>query len=145
MWIPFLQAHYAATRRFRAFAELGVVREWFRRAPLAMLAAVVLLHGLTLPLHLLKVAVPPRDAIWLLTPLFVVLILPGRLAVGWAAARAASKSSRSWIAVRVLAGIVGWAALAAYLAMLFLAPVFDALGTSVLFDHHAVLLPTPFR
>ncbi|NCY02842.1 MAG: hypothetical protein EBX36_08015 [Planctomycetia bacterium] len=88
MWAPFLQARYAATGRLAAFLDLGAVREWFRRAPLAMLAAIVLLLGLTLPLHLLKVAVPPRDAVWLLTPLFVLLILPGRLAVGWAAARA---------------------------------------------------------
>lgn len=144
MWVPFLQARYAATGRARAFLELGVVREWFRRAPLAMLLAVVLLHGLTLPLHLLKVVVPPRDAVWLLTPLFVLLILPGRIAVGWAAARAASRPERSWLAVRVVAGLIGWVALAAYLALLFLAPVFDALGNGVLFDHHAVLLPTPF-
>jgi hypothetical protein len=27
---------------------------------------------------------------------------------------------------------------------LFLTPVLAALGTRVLFDHHAVLLPTPF-
>lgn len=145
MWVPFLQARYAATGRSVAFLELGVVREWFRRAPLAMLAALVALHGLTLPLVLLKVAVPPRDAIWLLTPAFVALILPGRLAVGWAAARAAARPQRAWLATRVLAGVVGWLALAAALALLFFAPVVDALGNGVLFDHHAVLLPTPFR
>ncbi len=144
MWVPFLQARYAATGRVAAFLDLAEVREWFRRAPVAMLAALVLLLGLTLPLYLLKVVVPPRDAVWLLTPLFVVLILPGRLAVGLAAARAAGRTERAWIGTRVLAGVVGWVAIGLYLVLLFLAPVLDALGTRVLFDHHAVLLPTPF-
>jgi lipid-A-disaccharide synthase-like uncharacterized protein len=144
MWVPFLQARYAATGHLAAFLDLGAVREWFRRAPLAMLAALVLLLGLTLPLHLLKVAVPPRDAVWLLTPLFVLLILPGRLAVGWAAARAADRPGRAWLVTRIVAGIGCWVALAAYLGILFLTPVLAALGTRVLFDHHAVLLPTPF-
>jgi hypothetical protein len=144
MWVPFLQARYAATGHLAAFLDLGAVREWFRRAPLAMLAALVFLLGLTLPLHLLKVALPPRDAVWLLTPLFVLLILPGRLAVGWAAARAAARPERAWLLTRIAAGIGCWATLALYLALLFLAPVLAALGTRVLFDHHAVLLPTPF-
>ena len=144
MWVPYLQARYAATGRLAAFLDLGDVREWYRRAPLAMLAALVLLLGLTLPLHLLKVVVPPRDAVWLLTPLFVLLILPGRLAVGWAAARAAARPGRAWLVTRFVAGIGGWAALALYLVILFLTPVLAALGTRVLFDHHAVLLPTPF-
>lgn len=144
MWVPFLQACYAATGRPAAFLDLGRVREWFRRAPIAMLAALVLLLGLTLPLHLLKVVVPPRDAVWLLTPLFVLLILPGRLAVGWAAARAASRPARAWLVTRIVASIGCWTALAVYLAILFLTPLLAALGTRVLFDHHAVLLPTPF-
>jgi len=144
MWVPFLQARYAATGHLTAFLDLGAVREWFRRAPLAMLAAVMLLLGLTLPLHLLKVAVPPRDAFWLLTPLFVVVILPGRLAVGWAAARAAARPGRAWLVTRIVASIGCWATLALYLAILFLTPVLAALGTRVLFDHHAVLLPSPF-
>jgi len=144
MWVPFLQARYAATGRASAFVEVGVVREWFRRAPLAMLLALVVLLGLTLPLHLLKVVVPPRDAIWLLTPLFVILILPGRLAVGWAAARAGGRPGRAWPVTRAVAGALAWLAVLAYLAVLFLVPVVDALGNRVLFDHHAVLLPTPF-
>ena len=145
MWVPFLQARYAATGRASAFLELGAVREWFRRAPIAMLAALILLLGLTLPLYLLKVVVPPRDAIWLLTPLFVALILPGRLAVGWAAARANARPRRAWLATRAVAGVAAWVAVTTYLAVLFLVPVLDALGNFVLFDHHAVLLPTPFR
>lgn len=144
MWVPFLQARYAATGRLAAFLDLGGVREWFRRAPIAMLVALVLLLGLTLPLSLLKVVVPPRDAVWLLTPLFVLLILPGRLAVGWAAGRAAARPGRAWLLTRIVAGIGCWVTLALYLAILFLTPVLAALGTRVLFDHHAVLLPTPF-
>lgn len=144
MWVPYLQARYAATGRLAAFLDLAAVREWFRRAPVTMLLALVILLGLTLPLHFLKVAVPPQDAVWLVTPLFVVLILPGRLAVGWAAARAAGRPRRAWLVTRLAAGLAGWLVVAVYLALLFFAPVFAASGTRVLLDHHAVLLPTPF-
>jgi len=144
MWVPFLQARYAASGRLRSFVEVGAVREAFRRAPVAMLLALVVLHGLTIPLHLLEVVVPPRDAVWLFTPLFVLLILPGRLAVGWAAARAAARPRRAWLPVRLLAGTACWLALAVHVTILFLAPVLDAVGTRVLFQHPAVLLPTPF-
>lgn len=144
MWVPFLQAHYAATGRITAFIDVALVREWFRRAPFAMLMALVLLLILTVPLYVLKIVVPPRDAVWLLTPLFVLLILPGRLAVGWAVSRAMARPDQASLATRVIVSFGCWAALTAYLVILFLAPMVAALGTRILFDHHAVLLPTPF-
>ena len=144
MWVPFLQVRYAVTGRLTAFLEVAEIREWFRRAPVAMLAALVFLLGLTLPLYALKVVVPPRDAVWLLTPLFVVLILPGRLAVALAASTAAARTGRAFVGTRLLASLVAWVAITAYLVILFLAPALDALGNRILFDHHAVLLPTPF-
>ena len=36
------------------------------------------------------------------------------------------------------------ALLAAYLFLLFFTPAIDAFGRRTLFDHHALLLPTPF-
>jgi hypothetical protein len=35
-------------------------------------------------------------------------------------------------------------AVALLLVLLFITPAIDALGRRVLFDHHAILLPTPF-
>jgi hypothetical protein len=74
----------------------------------------------------------------------VLLILPGRLAVGWAVSRAMARPDQASLATRVIVSFGCWAALTAYLAILFLAPMVAALGTRILFDHHAVLLPTPF-
>ncbi len=142
MWVPFLQAHYAATGRITTFIYVALVREWFRRAPFAMLMALLLI--LTVPLYVLKIVVPPRDAVWLLTPLFVLLILPGRLVVGWAVSRAMARPDQASLATRVIVSLGCWAALTAYLAILFLTARVAALGARILFDHHAVLLPTPF-
>lgn len=144
MWVPFLQVRYAVTGRLTAFLDVSEIREWFRRAPVAMPAALIFLLGMTLPLYLLKVVVPPRDAVWLLTPLFVVLILPGRLAVGMAASWAAARTQRAWVGTRLVASLVCWGAITLYLVILFLAPALDALGNRILFDHHAILLPSPF-
>lgn len=142
--VPFMQARFAADGRWRAFVEVGAVRELYRRAPLAMLLAVVVLYGLSLPLSLLKVLVPPRDALLFITPIFVLTIYPARLVVGWATAQAGRKPRRQWLAVRALALAALVPLLGMFLFLLFLTPTIGALGRRVLFDHHALLLPTPF-
>lgn len=143
-WVPFLQARFAAERRMRAFCEVAAVRELWRRGPVAMVLAVVVLYALSLPLYLFKVLVPPRDAVLFLTPIFILTIYPARLAVGWATHWAASRPRRRWLPIRLVAAAVLVPLLAAYLFLLFFTPAIDALGRRVLFDHHAILLPTPF-
>jgi hypothetical protein len=143
-WVPFLQARFAATGRLAEFRDWRGVRELYRRAPVAMLVAVIVLYGLSLPLYLFKVLVPPRDALPLITPVFVVTILPARVLVGWATARAQKAEKRAWLLVRVAASAALVALLAVYLAVLFFMPAIGAFGRRVLFEHHALLLPTPF-
>jgi len=142
--VPIMQAMFAADGRLRAFWDLGAVGRLIRRGPWALATALVALHALSLPLYLAKVVVPPRDAVWLLTPLFVVTIYPARVAVGLATGYARRRTRDRWRIVR-------WGALAALgplvaldLFLLFFMPLIDALGRRVLFDHHAILLPTPF-
>jgi len=142
--VPFMQARFAAAPRWRAFVEVAAVRELYRRAPLAMVTAVVVLYGLALPLYLFKVLVPPRDALLFVTPIFVLTIYPARLVVGWATAQADRRPRRQWLAVRALAILVLLPLMGLFLVLLFLTPAIGALGRRVLFDHHAVLLPTPF-
>jgi hypothetical protein len=142
--VPFMQARFAADGRWRAFCEVGAVRELYRRAPLAMLLAVVVLYGLSLPLSLFKVLVPPRDALLFITPIFMVTIYPARLAVGWATALAGRRPRRQWLAVRALAIAALVPLMGLFLLLLFLTPAIGGLGRQVLFDHHALLLPTPF-
>ena len=115
----------------------------WRRAPLVMGLAVVLLYGLSLPLSLFKIVAAPRDAVLLLTPIFIVTIYPARLAVGWAAHHAAGREADGWRIVRWPLGAIVMGLLLAYVFLLFFTPAIDAFGRRVLFDHHAVLLPTP--
>jgi hypothetical protein len=142
--VPFLQARFAAEGRLAAFRDIGFVGRLFRRAPIAVVTAVVVLHALSLPLYLAKVIVPPRDALWLITPLFVVTIFPARIAVGWATGFALRRERDRWRILRWLTAAVLMPAVVLLLALLFITPAIDALGRRVLFDHHAILLPTPF-
>lgn len=46
--------------------------------------------------------------------------------------------------LRVPVGLLFVVGMAAYLFLLFFTPAIDAFGRRTLFDHHALLLPTPF-
>lgn len=142
--VPLMQARFAAEGRMAAFHEVAAARAVLRRGPLLVPVALVLLYGLSLPLSLLKVIATPRDAVWLLTPIFVATIFPARLALGWAIARAGRQPRPRWIGFRLLGMALLTAALTVYLFLLFFTPAIDALGRRVLLDHHALLLPTPF-
>jgi hypothetical protein len=143
-WVPFLQAHFAAQNRIGAFRELRTIRELWRRTPLACFLAVVVLYALSLPLYLFKIAAPPRDALWFFTLIFVMTIYPAKILVAWAYARAVRKEKRQWLAVRWSCNVALVPLLAFYLFLLFFTPAIGAAGRRVLFDHHALLLPTPF-
>lgn len=143
-WVPFLQARFAAEGRLAVFGEVAEVRDLWRRAPVAMFAACLVLYGLALPLSLFKVVAAPRDVVLFLTPIFVLTIYPARLAVAWAAHYAAARRRPRSIFLRVPVNLLLVAALAAYLFLLFFTPAIDAFGRRTLFDHHALLLPTPF-
>lgn len=143
-WTPFLQAHFAAENRFSAFRELGRIREYYRRSPVLFFLSVVLLYAMSLPLYLAKVAVPPRDALWMVTPIFIATIYPARMLVGWSYARGARKERRAWRIVRWPLFLALAPLLAFYLFLLFFTPAISAYGRRVLFEHHALLLPSPF-
>ena len=143
-WTPFLQAHFAAENRFSAFRELGKVREYYRRSPILFFLSIVLLYTLSLPLYLAKVAVPPSDALWMVTPIFIATIYPARILVGWSYARAVRKEKRGWWFVRWPLWLLLAPLLAIYLFILFFTPAIGAYGRRVLFEHPGVLLPSPF-
>jgi hypothetical protein len=143
-WTPFLQAHFAAENRFRAFRELRKIREYYRRSPILFFLSLVLLYALSLPLYLAKVAVPPRDALWMVTPIFIATIYPARILIGWSYARAVRKETRGWWFVRWPLWLLLAPLLAFYLFLLFFTPAVGAYGRRVLFEHPGVLLPSPF-
>lgn len=143
-WLPFLQAHFAAENRLRAFFEWRTIRQAFRRAPLAFLFAILGVYVLALPLYLSKVALPPQDAVVLLTPLFIVSIYPAKVLSAWAYHRAMKKTEPARFPWRWLSRLGMLPLLAAYVFLLYLTQFIGAHGKLVLFQHHAFLLPVPF-
>ncbi|MEW4529211.1 hypothetical protein [Maioricimonas sp. JC845] len=145
-WVPFLQAHFAATERFGAFRELKTVRTLFRYAPLSWLLALVLVYVLALPLYLFKVLLPPRDAMWGITLVFLVSIFPARMMTGWAYAQAVLRKRDDrpahWV-FRWTARLAAVPLLAAYVFILYFTQFIGAHGKGVLYEHHAFLLPWP--
>jgi hypothetical protein len=146
-WVPFLQAHFAAQNRFAAFRELRAVRELFRHAPFAWLVAVIVVYVLALPLYLFKVALPPSDALWGITLVFIASIYPTRVVTGWAyhrAVRRQREGRRSWFLTRLFVRLfLMFPLLATYVFLLFFSQFIGAEGKAELFQHHAFLLPWP--
>jgi hypothetical protein len=91
-WLPLLQAHQAVTGRLRDIFDVRTVRKIIARVPLHWAIATILLYAAAIPLYLTKVRLLADDAIWLLTPLFILLIYPTRLMFGWVYARGQSRS-----------------------------------------------------
>jgi hypothetical protein len=144
--VPFLQARFAAEERWRAGLELRSTRELFRHAPFAWLTAVIGIYVLSLPLYLTKVVLPPADAMWLLTLVFIASIYPARILTGWAyyrAVRRREQGLRSWFVTRLLVKLLMLPLLGAYVFLLFFTQFISEHGKQALFEHHAFLLPWP--
>ncbi len=88
LYLPFLQLNFATRRELRAGFDVGLVRDQFRRAPLAFWVALLATLALAIPLYVLKAELLPREAAWLPSIVFVVSILPAQLLAGWALSRA---------------------------------------------------------
>lgn len=145
-WVPFLQAHFAATNRFRAYLELGKVRELARHAPIAWLLAIIVVFVLALPLYLFKVVLPPSDAMWFITLVFIVSIYPARVVTGWAYHRAVRKQRegrRSGMFTRIPVWLLRTGLLMFYTFIMFFTQFIGEEGKLELFQHHAFLLPWP--
>lgn len=143
-WVPFLQAHFAAENRWTAMFELRTIRECYRKAPVIMGLATIVLYALSLPLYLFKVAALPRDVYWLLTPVFILSIYPAKILIGWCYAHAMRTERRASIWLRWSTWAVQMALIGVYVFVLFLTPAIGAAGRAVLFQHHGILLPRPF-
>lgn len=144
--VPFQIVHMAASDRLMAVFDLRTGFRRFRNAPFAHLSAVVLLYGLSvlLPLYqaLVKLQIPPHGIVWDVMLVAIVLTLPGRLLVGWACFRG-DQTRNSWRIWRWLCGIGILVAMGTYVWFLMLAASGGALGSRVLWQHHALLLPWP--
>jgi len=143
-WLPLLQARFSAERRFAAGFQLPTIRQIYRQAPLAVTAAVIGTLLLALPLYLAKIVLPPRDAMWLVTLLFIVSIWPVKLLTGWAYYQGNRRETAAWWGFRWSGRLVMVPLVAFYVFLLLFTQGLGEHGKWVLFEHHAFLLPSPF-
>ena len=153
-WVPFLQANLAAQNRFGAMFEVKRVAGLFRSAPLAWLVTMLITLTLALPMYLFKIALPPRDAMWLETTVFIMSIYPVKVLTGWVFHRAQARAERKptgfrWLFGRVFLPLASMGLfvplMAFYVFLLFFTQFIGEHGKGVLFEHHAFLLPAPFQ
>jgi hypothetical protein len=144
LYVPFLQAHFAAENRFRACFELRTVRSQFRRAPWAFAFAFFITLLFAVPLYLLKIEIVPREAAWLPSMVFIVFMFPARLLMGWALGRARHRETpRNWF-FRWTGRLSMVPVAAFYVLIVFFTQYISWHGVWSLYEQHAFLLPVPF-
>jgi hypothetical protein len=141
-WLPLLQVQQAADGRFRSIFAVATVRRKIRTAPLAWMFSTVLLYAMTFPLYLGKIQLPPDDALLVLTPFFILLIYPARLAVAWAWHRGNRPQTTRWL-LHVPVRLIMFPLLAGYGIFLMLTPAISELGRNAPFENQAFLGPAP--
>lgn len=148
LYLPMLQAHFAAENRLSALFEVRTIRRDFRRAPWAWLMAMVVgLVLMPIPLYLLKIEATPREVMWLPCLVFVAFILPARIAEGLALRRARRQpephggwAKFSRIVVRLLMVPV----VSVYLLFVYVSQYTSWDGLQTWVQQHAILVPVPF-
>lgn len=144
LYLPFVQAHFAAERRFGAMFEVKAVRQLFRQAPIAFWFSLLVTLLFALPLYLLKVAVIPREVVWLPSLVFVAFILPARFITGWAVGRARHHSDPRHFLFRWASRLAGVPIAATYVFIVYFTQYTSWYGSWSLFEQHAFLVPVPF-
>lgn len=143
-WLPSLQVQFAVSGRWRSLFDWRDARAVASRAPVATFAALVALYVFTLPLYVLKAVLPPSDAAWGVTLVFIATVVPMRIAVAKAFGRGLRSTAPASWPLRWIPRLVLLPLLIAYAALLFLTPLIDSHGPVGLFAQHALLLPAPF-
>jgi hypothetical protein len=144
LYLPFLQAHFAAENRFAALFELGTVRQLFRRAPIAFWFALLMTLALALPPYLFKIQQVYDEFHWLMSLLFVFLVYPGRLLSGWAVGMARRRERPAFILFRWLSRLVAVPLCLTYVLFVYLSQYTSWFGSWSLFEQHPFLVPVPF-
>jgi len=143
-WMPILQARFALEDRAGALLEFRDTRRLFGHAPIAWVFTVLITLGLAFPLYLTKVVIPPKDAVGLITLLYVVALYPGKLLAGWTYFRARTRETPARLSVRAVARLLLIPILGGYTFLLFFTQFIGEHGRGTLFEHHAFLLRIGF-
>lgn len=145
--LPFLQAHFAAERRFAAMFEVLRVFKLFCRAPLAFWFGLLTTLLFAIPLYLLKIEFLPREIAMIPSLVFIAFIFPARLITGWAMGLARHREPGiTW--KRVLAGVTSATlavpVVASYVFIVFFTRYTSWYGAWSMFEQHAFMVPAPF-
>lgn len=144
LYLPFLQAHFAAEGRLSAMFELVEIRNKFRRAPIAFWFALLTTLLFALPLYFLTVEYTPREIAFLPGIIFVAFIWPARMFAGWALARSERRERPRHFLFRWSARLLAVPVVLYYVLMIFLMQYLHWHGEFVHFEQHAFLVPAPF-
>jgi hypothetical protein len=144
LYLPFLQARFAAENRFRAMFEVGEVRQLFRRAPWAFALALLATLSLALPLYLLKIQMIPPQTAWVESLVFIVFLFPARVLTGAACTYASRRTRPRNFFSRQLARVAMVPVVATYVGIVYLTQYTSWNGIASLYQQHAFLLPVPF-
>lgn len=144
LYLPFVQARFAAENRFRAQFQVSEVRKLFRKAPVLFWLSLVCTLLFALPLYLLKIEIVPREAAWLPSLVFVVFIFPARLSTGWACGLARPRPKNRNFFLRQAARLAMLPVVAFYVFIVFFTQYTSWHGVASLYEQHAFLVPVPF-
>jgi hypothetical protein len=144
LYLPFLQARFAASDRWGDLFHVRAVRRDHIRAPLAFWIALLATLALALPLYLLKAELVPREAVWLPSLIFVVFIWPARGLTGWAVARAQRRDTPRHFIFRWLSRFAMLPVVLIYVLVVYFTQYVSWYGGLSLYEQHAFLLPVPF-
>ena len=148
LYLPMLQAHFAAENRLSALFEVRTIRRDFRRAPWAWLVAMIICLVVTpIPLYLLKIEATPREVMWAPCLVFVAFILPARIATGLALRRARRRPEprEGWSRLsRMIVRLVMPVVVAIYLLFVYVSQYTSWDGLLTWVQQHAILIPVPF-
>ncbi len=148
LYLPFAQIQFAADNRFLSLFEFRRVRRRFLYAPCAHALSLLLLCGLCIPLYLLRIEATPAELLWAPSLVFVLLMLPAKLALGAAIGYADGRQHRrqlprrhwSW---RWPARLLALASVLMYVGALYVAQLVAGQGAFVMYFQHAFLVPAP--
>lgn len=144
-WLPQLQVHQAVTGKFRSIFSISAARQVIRNAPFSWMITTILLFVMTFPLYLAKIRLPPADAMWLITPFFIVLTYPTRILVAWAYHRGTFKfEDKANFFLRWGCRLVMLPLLFLHAGFVFFTPAISELGKNAPLEHQAFLGPVPY-
>jgi hypothetical protein len=146
LYLPFLQINMAIDNRLAALWDVPRVRRQFAMAPGAYAFSLWLLCILCIPLYLLRIEATPAEFVWAPSLVFVLLMLPAKLALGAAMGYAHRRQLRPECQTRHWtwcwsARVVGLASALLYVGALYVAQLVAGQGAWVMYFQHAFMVP----